>query len=443
MQRDLLRPQVLLHRHRVVGAAFDGGVVGDDDDLAPLDPGDAGDHPGARRGAVVEVLGRQRRELEEGASRGRRGGRRARAAAACRARVWRSRDFSPPPAAARASRSAQLGGEAAVLGLVALELRRSGAGVGAQRVLMPASSSPLASATRVWPRATWSPTATRTSATSAVPRALDRELHLHRLEDDEDVALGDRGAGLGSGRRSRRRASAPPASRRRRRRRRRRSRRRARSAPARRAPSRSQTRPPSRTTLDRAVDLDRPSASRPPPGPVRRPRRAPAIRSAASPAAHPGARSPGSRRGSRPRPRPRARPAAPAPRRGRDWRQPSRASQGSSLGGGPSSSARATAGSAGSRRRRRDRRAEALDQAGVELARRAPRAAPAAPAGRRRWSPARATTQLGERPLEPRQRLPRGPRRGRSAWPASGRSRCRPRCPPRCRCRRGSPAGSR
>ena len=50
VQRDLLRAQVLLHRHRVVGAALDGGVVGDDDALAPGDPPDAGDdarRPGA------------------------------------------------------------------------------------------------------------------------------------------------------------------------------------------------------------------------------------------------------------------------------------------------------------------------------------------------------------------------------------------------------------
>ena len=38
LQRDLLRPQVLLDRHRVVGAALDGRVVGDDHALAPADP---------------------------------------------------------------------------------------------------------------------------------------------------------------------------------------------------------------------------------------------------------------------------------------------------------------------------------------------------------------------------------------------------------------------
>ena len=45
---DLLGPQVLLHRDRVVGAAFDGGVVGDDHALAPGDPADAGDDAGRR-----------------------------------------------------------------------------------------------------------------------------------------------------------------------------------------------------------------------------------------------------------------------------------------------------------------------------------------------------------------------------------------------------------
>ena len=39
LQGHLLRAQVLLHRHRVVGAALDGGVVGDDDALAARTPG--------------------------------------------------------------------------------------------------------------------------------------------------------------------------------------------------------------------------------------------------------------------------------------------------------------------------------------------------------------------------------------------------------------------
>ena len=44
---DLLRAQVLLDRHRVVGAALDGRVVGDDHALAAADPADAGDDAGA------------------------------------------------------------------------------------------------------------------------------------------------------------------------------------------------------------------------------------------------------------------------------------------------------------------------------------------------------------------------------------------------------------
>ncbi len=64
--RHLLRPQVFLHRHREVGAALDGGVVGDDHGRAAVDTAHSGDHPGARRLAVVELVRRQRRELEEG-----------------------------------------------------------------------------------------------------------------------------------------------------------------------------------------------------------------------------------------------------------------------------------------------------------------------------------------------------------------------------------------
>ena len=41
LERDLLRAQVLLDRDRVVGAALDGGVVGDDQDFAAGDASDA------------------------------------------------------------------------------------------------------------------------------------------------------------------------------------------------------------------------------------------------------------------------------------------------------------------------------------------------------------------------------------------------------------------
>ena len=72
-----LRAQVLLDRHRVVGAALDRGVVGDHHALAAVDPADAGDDARGRHGVVVAWLGRvavhaegrQRAQLEERAAR--------------------------------------------------------------------------------------------------------------------------------------------------------------------------------------------------------------------------------------------------------------------------------------------------------------------------------------------------------------------------------------
>ena len=63
---DLLGAQVLLDGHRVVGAALDRGVVGDDHHLAAGDAADSRDEAGAGRLAAVHPVGRQRRELEEG-----------------------------------------------------------------------------------------------------------------------------------------------------------------------------------------------------------------------------------------------------------------------------------------------------------------------------------------------------------------------------------------
>ena len=69
LARDLLRAQVLLHRHRVVGAALDGRVVADDHRLAPADAADAGDQPGAVDVVLVHAVRRKRAELEEGRAR--------------------------------------------------------------------------------------------------------------------------------------------------------------------------------------------------------------------------------------------------------------------------------------------------------------------------------------------------------------------------------------
>ena len=65
LARDLLRAQVLLHRHREIGAALDGGVVAHDHALAPRDAADARDDAGAVDVLGVEAEGRQRRQLQE------------------------------------------------------------------------------------------------------------------------------------------------------------------------------------------------------------------------------------------------------------------------------------------------------------------------------------------------------------------------------------------
>ena len=69
LEGDFLRPQVLLHGDRVVGAALHGGVVGDDHDLAARDATDARHETGPRRGIVVETPSREGRDLEEGGPR--------------------------------------------------------------------------------------------------------------------------------------------------------------------------------------------------------------------------------------------------------------------------------------------------------------------------------------------------------------------------------------
>ena len=69
LQRDLLRADVLPHRDRVVGAALDGRVVGDDHDIASRDAADARDDAGRGRFVLVHAPGGQRRELEKRSAR--------------------------------------------------------------------------------------------------------------------------------------------------------------------------------------------------------------------------------------------------------------------------------------------------------------------------------------------------------------------------------------
>ncbi len=85
LEGDLLGPEVLLDGHRVVGAALDRGVVGDDDARRALDPADAGDDARARCVVVVQPVAASGLSSRK-ARPGRAGGRCARGPAACRAR---------------------------------------------------------------------------------------------------------------------------------------------------------------------------------------------------------------------------------------------------------------------------------------------------------------------------------------------------------------------
>ena len=115
LPRDLLRAQMLLDRHRIVGAALHRRVVADDHHLPARHAADAGDDARARHFAVVHVAGGELADLEE---------RRARieqpldplarqqfAARRCAARAI----FSVPPKRRLGDVGAQLLGERAVM----------------------------------------------------------------------------------------------------------------------------------------------------------------------------------------------------------------------------------------------------------------------------------------------------------------------------------------
>ena len=61
LARNLLGAQMLLHRHRIVGAAFDRRVVANDNAFAPRHPANAGDQAGAMNGVLVHVVRGERR----------------------------------------------------------------------------------------------------------------------------------------------------------------------------------------------------------------------------------------------------------------------------------------------------------------------------------------------------------------------------------------------
>ena len=57
---------MFLHRQRIVGAAFDRGIVRDNHALAPRDASDTGDDASGRDVASVQAASSQCRQLEEG-----------------------------------------------------------------------------------------------------------------------------------------------------------------------------------------------------------------------------------------------------------------------------------------------------------------------------------------------------------------------------------------
>ena len=54
---------MFLDRHRIVGAALDRGIVGDDHDFPAVDKADPGDEPGAMNVAFVHAEGGERADF--------------------------------------------------------------------------------------------------------------------------------------------------------------------------------------------------------------------------------------------------------------------------------------------------------------------------------------------------------------------------------------------
>ncbi len=65
LPRNLLRAQMLLHRHRIIGAALDRGVVAHDHAFAPRHAANAGDDARGVDVAVIHAVRGQRRQFEE------------------------------------------------------------------------------------------------------------------------------------------------------------------------------------------------------------------------------------------------------------------------------------------------------------------------------------------------------------------------------------------
>ena len=129
---DFLRAQVLLHRHREVGAALDGGVVGDDHHFLVHHPADAADHARGGRGIVVHAFGGERRDFQERRARVEQGG-----DAVAREQLAALGVLGPCLVAAAVGRTCQprieLLDQRAVVGDVVLEILRAGIELGSKR----------------------------------------------------------------------------------------------------------------------------------------------------------------------------------------------------------------------------------------------------------------------------------------------------------------------
>ena len=63
---DILRAQMLFHGHRIVGAALDGRIIGDNHALPSRDSPDTGDDARRVHVAAIKAVRRQRRQLKKG-----------------------------------------------------------------------------------------------------------------------------------------------------------------------------------------------------------------------------------------------------------------------------------------------------------------------------------------------------------------------------------------
>ena len=62
---DFLRPQMLLHGHRVVCPALHRRIIANDHTFATLDTANTGNHPRAGGGVIIHAIGRQRANLQK------------------------------------------------------------------------------------------------------------------------------------------------------------------------------------------------------------------------------------------------------------------------------------------------------------------------------------------------------------------------------------------